>query len=242
MQWALNWLRRNNLLNVRTKEDLVKRKKPLAYIVGNHPFINSKIYLRKPLLIPRVETEFWVSNLIQDLKKTNGKKLCILDLCSGTGCIGIAIAMELKEVTIHALDNSRLAVKMARFNAKRNNVQNSVTVSFADLFNDSWLEELKGQVDLIVSNPPYIPAGSKLPLSVKLWEDPKALFGGADGIDFHKRIINNIAPIVLKPSCLDNNVYLEIDPRNFKHLKGLFNDAVFERDQFKRLRVLKLKL
>ena len=242
MRWELNWLKRHNLLNKKNHNSLTKRRKPLAYILGNQPFLGSKIVLKRPLLIPRPETEFWVSNLINELGEVDRKALTILDLCCGTGCIGIAFAKEFMDSVVYAIDNSQLAVKISRFNAKLNNILGSYSVLHGDVFKNDWVEELRGRIDLIVSNPPYVPDGSKLPLSVKIWEDPKAIFGGINGIDFHKRIIDDIAPAVLRPSSLTNNVYLEIDPRNAAHLGKLYGNVLFEADQFQRLRLLKLKI
>jgi len=207
--------------------ELVEENKPLQYILGFVPFCGFEILVESPVLIPRPETEEWVSELIlrydllckslpSSLKLRNGhgrtsgfnelnRHLKILDLCTGSGCIALAIAQALPEAEVIGSDISKQAIKLAKKNKDKLNIQN---VSFVQY---NLFEQFENQqFDLIVTNPPYVTEHEwqELELNVKNWEDKMALVGGDYGLDLIKKIIEQ-APKYLKRNSLSQLV-LEI--------------------------------
>lgn len=179
------------------KEHVIDHK-PLAYIIGSVPFGNCITITQPPVLIPRMETEEWVDALIDQLKSIPNitkKSLSILDLCSGSGCIALALAESFPNAHITAIDSEPHALVLINKNSAYNDVKN-VTVMQSDLF--SALEQIS-QFDLIVSNPPYITPSeyAQLDPSVSLWEDQKALRADDEGLAIIKRIIKQ-APLYIK--------------------------------------------
>lgn len=156
---------------------------PLQYITGMQEFMKLKFLVNKNVLIPQPDTEILVGEAIEILQ--NIQNPIVLDLCTGSGAIAIAIAKYVQNVKIYATDISEDALEIARQNAKLNGVANNIKFIESDLF-----EELKDmKFDVIVSNPPYIPTMGikKLPKDVQ--NEPKiALDGGKDGLDFYRRI------------------------------------------------------
>lgn len=166
---------------------LVHEHKPIQYLIGSVPFNNCEILVEPPILIPRPETEEWCYNLIAQLKQNNIKNFTLLDLCSGTGCIAIALAKVFPDAQIYAADINSQAVSLSKKNAEHNNCTN-VTVVESDLF-----AHIPAQLrfDLIVANPPYIdPAdASTMEPCVTQWEDPRALFAADHGLAITAQII-----------------------------------------------------
>jgi release factor glutamine methyltransferase len=164
--------------------------KPLQYILGNQPFINLNIILRKPILIPRWETEEWTLNLIESIDKN--AKLNILELCSGTGCISLALAKALPNSKIDACDISKAAIKLSRLNQRKLAIpETQLKFLNIDLFSNQVYQLNK--YDLVVSNPPYIPPQEyeQLDKSVKDYEDKIALLAkDAKGVEFYERIVS----------------------------------------------------
>jgi len=164
---------------------------PLQYLLGLQEFWGLEFVVTPDVLIPRPETEILVEEVIRWVKNrplTGGHPL--VDLGTGSGCIAIALAKSLPGVQILATDISGNALAIARRNARRLGVDQQITFVKGDLF-----EPLKklgvGQVDVILSNPPYIPADELQTLApeVKDHEPRIALEGGPDGLDICRRII-----------------------------------------------------
>lgn len=176
------------------EEHLVHRK-PLQYILGSVPFGDVEILVEPPLLIPRPETEAWVMNLVVQLKNLHNQNLKILDMCTGSGAVALALAHALPKVTIYAVDIDVQAVKLARKNAHFNHLTN-IHFLESDLF-AHVPQELK--FDLIVTNPPYISHEEYCDLDpmVKQWESPKALVAQENGLACIKALIEQ-APEHLK--------------------------------------------
>ena len=154
---------------------------PLWYIMGDVDFYGCKIKVDERALIPRQETE----QLAEIAVKTAEAGDKVLDMCTGSGCLAVAIAKGCagKNVSVTAADISDAALMLAQENAELNNV----TVHFVrtDLF-----ENIRGRFNLIVCNPPYIRSGeiASLDREVKDFEPRIALDGGADGLDFYRRL------------------------------------------------------
>lgn len=174
---------------------MVNEHMPLQYLLGTAPFLDLEILVEPPVLIPRPETEEWTANLIEKLKKLHNKKITVLDICSGTGCIALAIAKALPETQVYATDISEKAIELAKRNAKHNKISN-VTFIQSDLYNELETDKL---FDLIVSNPPYISFDEfeDLDDSVTTWEDKQALVAADDGTAIIEDIIED-APDYLK--------------------------------------------
>ncbi len=169
---------------------------PLQYIVGDTEFMSLRFMVTPAVLIPRQDTEILVEKVIELAKKQvhqrqndgNYGRLNVLDMCTGSGCIAVSIAHFCPESSVVACDISGEAIKVAKANSELNGVQNRVEFFCGDLF-----EALKGnyKFDFIVSNPPYIETETILGLQkeVRSYEPELALDGGADGLDFYKKII-----------------------------------------------------
>jgi len=161
--------------------------KPLQYLLGWVPFVDLTITVQPPILIPRPETEEWVVWLIEQLRPVGTRPLRILDLCTGTGCIALALAQACPAATVIGIDCNPHAVALAQFNAQRNHLTN-VTFIESDLYRALVDEQ---PFDLIVSNPPYITQTEyqKLSVSVRAWEDPLALVAAQDGLAVYRQIV-----------------------------------------------------
>jgi release factor glutamine methyltransferase len=184
---------------------LVDHHMPLPYLIGHVPFCALTIDVEAPILIPRPETEEWVINLITALTPTPPSS--ILDLCTGTGCIALAMAHAFPAATVTGIDKDPRAIALARRNASLNHSKN-VTFEQSDLYS-----ALQGhRYDLILSNPPYIShrVWENLDASVKNWEAYTALVAPNDGLALIETIIRQ-APYYIQPHTrLPKNLYIEI--------------------------------
>jgi len=155
---------------------------PLQYILGEQYFMGLRFLVNKDVLIPRADTEVLVYEVLE-LIKNYDKKVKILDLCTGSGCIAISLAKNVKNAEIFASDISDKALRVAEDNSKLNGTD--VKFLKSNLFED--IEERN--FDIIVSNPPYITSEDMLKLSKEVLKEPSiALDGGADGLDFYRAI------------------------------------------------------
>ena len=162
---------------------------PIQYILGKTEFMGLEIKVNKSVLIPRPETEVLVETalrLIPRLCSLRPRRLKILDLGTGSGCIGIALAKYLTDPIIDASDLSDAALGVARENAKLNNAK--INFIQSDLFTSHKLQVTS--YDIIISNPPYIAEGQIKKLQPELQFEPNmALNGAGDGLDFYRRIV-----------------------------------------------------
>ena len=191
-------------------EDAVKRViagEPLAYILGEWSFYGMTLYVDKNVLIPRDDT-----CAVAQLAIKRGLYLeqnpRILDLCTGSGCIGLAVANRVKDAYVTLADISEAALAVAKKNVLRHQLSGRVSCIQADAL--APVPEVMGQFDLIVSNPPYITTQemTQLDQSVKDYEPHLALHGGVDGLDFYRSIVENYTK-ALKPG---GYLCLEYDP------------------------------
>ena len=170
---------------------------PLAYILGEWEFYGLKLLVNEHVLIPRDDT-CAVTALAIDKALQAPQDPRILDLCTGTGCIGLAIASRVKDARVTLADISKDALNVAKKNVIANNLSSRVSCVQANALEKP--SAFLGKFDIIVSNPPYITTQEmeELPDSVKDFEPHLALFGGEDGLDFYRAIIENYT-CALKP-------------------------------------------
>ncbi len=183
------------------------RREPLQYILGYEEFLGIKLFIGPGVLIPRPETELMAEQAIKavnsqhsTIKRKNqnfqfpGSHFSILDLCTGSGCLALAIAQEFPDLAIYGTDISDIALEYANMNAAINGIENARFLK-GDLFQP--FEEMFPAhssplvFDIIISNPPYIKSGhiKDLQSEIKDWEPVLALDGGRDGLDVYRDII-----------------------------------------------------
>lgn len=160
-------------------------REPLAYIVGVREFWGLELEVTPDVLIPRPATELIVEAM-QELFPDRAVPLKVADVCTGCGCVAVAIAYERPSVLVRATDISRPALEVAKRNAARYGVADRITVTHGDL-----LDNIHGAFDAIVANPPYVidRARPALQPEVRDHEPSVALFGGADGLALVARLI-----------------------------------------------------
>jgi len=173
--------------------DMLRRRlagEPVAYITGVWEFRGLPMEVSPDVLIPRVDTEVLAEEAINWLTR-NRRDARVLDLCSGTGCIGCAIADALPQCHVVLADISPEAIELSRRNVARNGLSGRMSYMLADATKAPPV--MSGTFDLIVSNPPYIATFDILTLdpSVRDYEPIWALDGGDDGLDFYRAILKN---------------------------------------------------
>lgn len=187
---------------IKFKEFLVRLadNEPIQYILNKQEFMKLNFFVDENVLIPQPDTENIVYEVL-DICKNNPKKIKILDLCTGSGAIAISIAKYMKDCEIYASDISYEALEIA----KRNAVENKVKLNF--LLSDLFESIPNTKFDIIVSNPPYIKTNIIDTLSEEVKKEPRlALDGGADGLDFYKKIARSAEKFLKK----DGTLLLEI--------------------------------
>ncbi len=221
--------------------DGVKRRaagEPLQYVTGEMPFRHIVVKVVPGVFIPRPETETLVEEGLEFLRAHGGDEPLVVDLCTGSGCVACSVAHEYSSARVHAVDVSDLAVGTARENAERIAVGERVSVWEGDL-TSPLPGALRGRVDVVLANPPYIPSSDmdELPEEVAGFEPHRALDGGADGLDIARRIMREAA-ILLRPGGL---LAMELDERRVedaaKVMEQWYEQCRTVRDLAGRLRV-----
>lgn len=170
--------------NIEEAIERYKNGEPVQYIIGDVNFYGNTIKVNKNVLIPRYETEELVEKTIKKIKNKFNKKIDVLDLCTGSGCIAITIKKEINSNVI-ATDISSDALEVAKENINLNNVD--VKLINSDLFNN-----IDGKFDCIISNPPYISYDEEIDEIVKNNEPNIALYAPNNGLYFYEEILKNI--------------------------------------------------
>jgi release factor glutamine methyltransferase len=163
-------------------------REPLAYITGRREFWSLDFEVSPAVLIPRPETELLVEAACDQLR--GRAQAVVADVCTGSGCVAVAVARECPDARVLAMDVSPAALEVAKKNAVRHSVADRVLILEADL-----LEGVAGHFDVIVANPPYVPDvdRSSLQPEVRNYEPALALFGGSDGLDIIRRLVQQSA-------------------------------------------------
>jgi release factor glutamine methyltransferase len=165
------------------------RHEPIQYITGEQEFYGLRLRVTPSVLIPRPETEHLVEAVVARLVETGPAR--ILDVGTGSGAIAIALAKELPEASVTAVDLSPAALAVAAANARVHGMEGRIRFLESDL-----LGAIRGEVfDAVVSNPPYVPEGDRAALAaeVREFEPGMALFGGSSGFDVYERLIPQAA-------------------------------------------------
>lgn len=229
---GINPLELLNYLDKLVEEDIVnhyqqriyalKEKKPIQYVIGNVNFYGNLFKVNENVLIPRFETEELVENTlnyIQEIFPNNHLK--VIDLGTGSGCIGITLKKKNPLFDVTLLDISEKALEVARENATNLGVA-------VDFLQNDMLENLTGKYDIIISNPPYIKENEEIEEIVKNNEPHLALYAGIDGLDCYKKILKE-APNHVNEEFL---IALEIGESQGNDIMELarkfFSDAIIE--------------
>ena len=182
---------------------------PIQYITNKQEFMKLNFYVDSNVLIPQPDTEILVEEVIKKQKQK------ILDLCTGSGAIAISLAKYIKNSNVCGTDISEQALKIAKKNAKANNVK-------VNFFKSDLFENINEKFEIIVSNPPYIETEVIKTLKPEVQKEPHiALDGGQDGLNFYRKIIKQ-APKFLKK---DGMLFLEIGYNQKEAVENLLQNS-----------------
>lgn len=217
----------------------LKNGYPVAYLIGNVEFLGCHIDLKQKPLIPRPETEFWVHDIIEEYK---GRDVEVLDIFSGSGCIGISILKNIEHPHVDFGELKRTYITQIEKNIELNHLTKSnYNIYQSDVFENVPKEN---KYDLIISNPPYIDENRKDTVqdSVLENEDHDALFAKDNGMFFIKKIISEGFP-KLKDH---GRIYIEYDPWQTEMIQEYLTgqgyvNYKFKQDQYGKNRVLILE-
>ncbi|MBW0002914.1 MAG: peptide chain release factor N(5)-glutamine methyltransferase [Hyphomicrobiales bacterium] len=178
---------------------------PLARILGAREFWGLEFQLSAATLVPRPETETLVEVVLRHCESTRGRKYPwrLLDLGTGSGCIGISLLTELPNATLFGIDRSIDALVTAKINSTRHG-----TADRACFIAGDWANPIRGKFDVVVSNPPYVATGDLDGLAVEVRNhDPRlALDGGTDGLDAYRALAKDLPHVLAKKG----RIFLEI--------------------------------
>lgn len=193
--------------------------KPIQYIIGKTEFMGFEFKVKKGVLIPRQDTE----TLVEEVLNVAEDDFKILDICTGTGCIGISLKKFNESLDVTCSDISKEALELTKENSKDLDIQ----IIESDLF-----EKIEGKFDMITANPPYINKEDyeMLEKKVKDFEPELALYGGDDGLDFYKKIIIEAKEHLKEQGFL----FLEIGYDQAKDV-----EKIFENENYKEIQVIK---
>ena len=204
----------------------IEKNMPLSHLAGFEYFYDRKFKVTKDVLSPRMETEELIYKVIEYIKSINKNNIKILDLCTGSGIIGITLRKELesKSIEVVASDISEEALKVAKENA----IMNEAEVKFiqSDIF-----ENINEKFDIIVSNPPYIAYNDKVTMeeNVLNYDPHLALFAEEDGMYFYREIVENSKEYLNK----DGMIFFEIGYDQREKILKLANENEFKAEVYK---------
>jgi release factor glutamine methyltransferase len=193
---------------------------PLQYIFGEVSFYHCRFEVSPDVLIPRQETEILMDKVSQELKSMDLKGKSAWDLCTGSGCLGIALKKTFPELEVALSDISPSALDIAKKNSERNRV----SVSF---YEGDFLAPFKGQkTDFILCNPPYVSEKEYLELEreVRDFEPERALVGGATGLEFYERLAGELAPFLFPRA----RIFLEIGAGQGEPVSSFFKEKIWK--------------
>ncbi|MDD6387702.1 MAG: peptide chain release factor N(5)-glutamine methyltransferase [Bacilli bacterium] len=198
--------------------ELLNKGIPVQYIVGNVDFYGYNFKVNENVLIPRFETEELVEKTIKYINKYLDKKVDILDLGTGSGCIAITLKKEL-DCNVDAVDISPKALEIAKLNAKNNNVD--ITFYEGDMLNP-----INKRYDVIISNPPYIAYNEEIMDIVKNNEPHTALYAEDNGLKYYKDIISNANKYLKEKSIIAFEIGEKQGKLILEYAKNYFKDSI----------------
>ena len=198
--------------------ELLNKGIPVQYIVGNVDFYGYNFKVNENVLIPRFETEELVEKTIKHINKYLDKKVDILDLGTGSGCIAITLKKEL-DCNVDAVDISPKALEIAKLNAKNNNVD--ITFYEGDMLNP-----INKKYDVIISNPPYIAYNEEIMEIVKNNEPHTALYAEDNGLKYYKDIISNANKYLKEKSIIAFEIGEKQGKLILEYAKNYFKDSI----------------
>jgi release factor glutamine methyltransferase len=216
--------------------EFVKRcgqHEPLAYLIGKTEFYSMEFAITPDCLIPRPETEMLVQRAVEFLRLKESRQR-MLDLCTGSGCVAVAVAKNHPAADIVATDISDAALAVAARNVEKHKLTERVKLLCGDLF-DAILTGLDvTQFDLITANPPYVSSAEyeKLARNVKDYEPKIALLAGTDGLDVYMRIVGGVDRFLKPGAALMMEIgYRQAVPiRKLLEATGIFSRVTVEKD------------
>ena len=161
--------------------------KPIQYVLGNVNFYGNTFYVNENVLIPRFETEELVEKTVNYINKYFTNPVDIIDLCTGSGVIGLTLEKKISTNSVDLIDISKEALEVTKKNCELLNSNANIILS--DMLENIPIEN---KYDVIISNPPYIKNDEEIEDIVRNNEPHKALYGGVDGLDFYKQILRSI--------------------------------------------------
>ncbi len=221
----------------RKKEKLLDQNYPLDYLLSKIKILNLNLKILPDVFIPRDETEEWLKNLNKLFQKPNFKHKTLVDLCSGSGIIGIYLSKNFKQVL--SIDVDIKAIQNTNLNKSLNKVKNLRTFQ-SNLFKNPKLRKKTFNLKsdwILICNPPYVPSVDQNSTQIQknnlYYEPNKAIFSGKDGLDFFKKIYFQLKELD-KQSSLPETVIFELDPRNIqkaqKYLNKIYKKTLLLKD------------
>ena len=215
---------------------LVKRAglhEPVAYLTGKTEFYSLELEITADCMIPRPETELLVQRAIEFLRTRSGTQF-VCDLCTGSGCIAVAIAKNFPDARVTATDISDAALTVAARNIEKHQLKGQVRLLRGDLFEPIIQQLDVTQFDLIVCNPPYVSTAEyeNLDKNIKDYEPVSALLAGEDGMDVYRRIIENVGEFLKPGAALILEIGYSQGPavRELLEQTGTFSEIKIEKD------------
>lgn len=181
--------------------EFINRRKegyPIQYIIGRQEFMGLNFNVAEGVLVPRPDTEILVEKVIEIVNNSflkDKKRVNIVDIGTGSGAIALSLAYYLKNAFVYSIDISKKALEVAVKNCKKFEVQDRVLFLEGDLFKPLSTLNVENNIDIIVSNPPYIPTDEieELQIEVSKYEPRIALDGGKDGLDYYREIVKGLS-------------------------------------------------
>ena len=227
--------------------DLVKRAgqhEPVAYLTGKTEFYSLELNVTADCMIPRPETELLAERAIEFLRTRTGTQF-VCDLCTGCGCIAVAIAKNFPDARIIATDISSAALAVAAVNIEKHQLNDQVTLLCGDLFEPLVRQLDVEEFDLIACNPPYVSAAEyeKVAKNVKDYEPKLALLAGTDGMDIYRRIVEKAGQFLKPDAVLMLEIGYAQGPaiRDLLEQTGTFAEIKVEKDLHNNDRIVSAK-
>lgn len=252
MEKEIKWLLKDKYKGKETKgfyKDIkrLEEGEPLDYVIGFTEFLGCKIDLSKRPLIPRPETEYWVSEELKEIK--NGK---VLDIFAGSGCIGIAVLKKRRGVLCDFSEKDKNSIQQIKINLKLNKINPSQLNKFDvrarkkryKVIQSDVFENVNGKYDYIFANPPYVAKKkkNKVQASVLKYEPKIALFAGLEGLFFINKLLKQAKKYLNK----DGKIFIEFGVGQKGQIEALikkyrYSEYKFHKDQYGKLRWVMLK-